>query len=152
MRYIAEKYEGQGTPLLGKTLKERALINQWIEVESQQFHPSFLHFSMEYFLAYLQKRPLDEQKLSPLVEKLDKVLDVLDTQLSKHKFLAGDEYSLADLGIAPSLLRIRTCRREMLSVRKNLSAWFEEMEARPAFKKMLEADSKWPFPYGPFSS
>jgi glutathione S-transferase len=39
VRYLAEKFEGQGTALLGKTPKERALVNQWWEVESQDFNP-----------------------------------------------------------------------------------------------------------------
>ena len=37
--YYAEKYAGQGTSLLGKTLEERALVEQWLEVEGQNFNP-----------------------------------------------------------------------------------------------------------------
>lgn len=34
MRYIADKYEAQGTPkLYGSTKAERALVEQWMEVE-----------------------------------------------------------------------------------------------------------------------
>ncbi|GLJ52775.1 hypothetical protein SUGI_1124180 [Cryptomeria japonica] len=39
IRYYVEKYAGQGTCLLGKTLDERALIEQWLEVEGQNFGP-----------------------------------------------------------------------------------------------------------------
>ncbi|KAL3697950.1 hypothetical protein R1sor_012026 [Riccia sorocarpa] len=38
-RYIATKYEGKGTPLYGKTLTEKALVEQWMEVEGQNYHP-----------------------------------------------------------------------------------------------------------------
>ncbi len=42
-RYIAEKYDGQGTPLLGNTLTEKARINQWVEVEVRIFHLQLQH-------------------------------------------------------------------------------------------------------------
>ncbi|CAM6069066.1 unnamed protein product [Sphagnum tenellum] len=38
-RYISDKYEGQGTALFGKTEREKALVNQWLEVESQNYNP-----------------------------------------------------------------------------------------------------------------
>ncbi|CAI7882950.1 unnamed protein product, partial [Closterium sp. NIES-54] len=38
-RYVADKYAEQGTNLLGSTLKERALVNLWLEVESQNYNP-----------------------------------------------------------------------------------------------------------------
>ncbi len=37
-RYVAEKYNGQGTPLLGNTLTEKAIINKWVEVEGQNHY------------------------------------------------------------------------------------------------------------------
>ncbi len=47
-RYIAEKYDGQGTPLLGNTLTEKAIINKWVEVEGQNFSPPATAIVLEY--------------------------------------------------------------------------------------------------------
>ncbi|GAA0158757.1 transferase [Lithospermum erythrorhizon] len=37
-RYYATKYADQGTNLLGTTLEERALVDQWLEVEGHNFN------------------------------------------------------------------------------------------------------------------
>lgn len=67
-RYIAEKFKDQGPEnFLGKTLEEQAVIYQWIESESHQFNDfAFSPLSMEYFMAYYEKRPVKEEVLAPL--------------------------------------------------------------------------------------
>jgi glutathione S-transferase len=71
--------------------------------------------------------------------------------LAKTEYLAGNFYSIADLNIAPSLLRVSVLHPELINDRKNVKAWFDVITSRPAFKKMLEADKAWAFPYGPFT-
>jgi len=39
LRHYAEKYKNQGTDLLGKTIEERGLVEQWLEVEAHNFNP-----------------------------------------------------------------------------------------------------------------
>lgn len=153
VRYIAEKYKDQGPNVLGSTLEEKALVNQWVDMEGHRFNDfAFAPWSMEYFLSYAQKRRLNESFLAPLYEKLKFFLDVVDKQLSKTKYLAGDFYSMADLNIAPSLLRVSVLQPELINERKNVKAWFDVITSRPAFEKMLEADAGWAFPYGPFTT
>ncbi|KAJ7795981.1 glutathione S-transferase, partial [Mycena olivaceomarginata] len=62
-------------------------------------------------------------------------LDVYEVILGKHKFLGGDEYSLADLfhfGSAPRLaengIDIMTSKS-----RPNVTRWWNELTARPAW-------------------
>lgn len=151
VRYIAQKFASQGTPLLGETLEEQAIINQWVEVESHHLNEPFKVLSMEYYLSYLMKdRPLDQKLVAEKTQKLEEVFDVLEAQLSKTKYLASNSYSMADLTCAPSLLRLMTISPELITSRKNVKAWYEKLSSRPAFKKMLEKDPEWNIHYGPF--
>jgi glutathione S-transferase len=145
IRYIAEKYEGQGAPLLGKTLKERALVNQWVEVEGQNFFAPYEAISLESFKAFYFKRPLDKQLVTSNFEKLEKVFNVYEAQLSRNKYLAGDHYSIADLVHTPSLHRLKRVDVNAFAKWKHVTAWYEDIRSRPAFQKVLEWDSKWPF-------
>ena len=39
VRYIATKYYEVGTPLYGHTLQDKATMEQWLEVEAQNYNP-----------------------------------------------------------------------------------------------------------------
>ncbi|WP_348240373.1 glutathione S-transferase N-terminal domain-containing protein, partial [Salmonella enterica] len=39
IRYYSEKYKSQGTDLLGKTIEERGVVEQWLEVEALKYNP-----------------------------------------------------------------------------------------------------------------
>ncbi|WP_411024451.1 glutathione S-transferase N-terminal domain-containing protein, partial [Salmonella sp. s57359] len=47
IRYFAEKYKSQGTDLLGKTIEERGLVEQWLEVEAHNFHPPIYDLAIQ---------------------------------------------------------------------------------------------------------
>ena len=153
VRYIAQKFASQGTPLLGETLEEEAIINQWVEVESHHLNEPFKVMSREYYLSYItEDRPLDKEVVAEKTQKLEEVFDVFEAQLSKTKYLASNSYSMADLTCAPTLLRLMAIKPELITSRKNVKRWYEELRSRPAFKKMLEKDAEWDVDYGPFLS
>jgi glutathione S-transferase len=140
-RYIAEKYDGQGTPLLGNTLTEKTRINQWVEVEGQNFAPPATALAREYFISSTYKRPLNEELIATQLEKLGKVLDIYDSHLSQNRYLAGDYYSLADLLHTPFLVLLKNVTGELITSRQHVAAWCDDLAKRTAFKKVLE--SKW---------
>lgn len=136
-RYVAAKFEGQGTPLMGSTLKEQALVNVWVEVESQTFFPVVYALSVELRC----KIQPDAAVIESNMEKLGKILDVYEAQLSKHKYLAGDFFSLADLFHIPMLhffWHAADVQRAVITSRPHVRAWYEETVARPAWQKILQ--------------
>ena len=60
-RYISEKFEHQGTPLFGKTLEDRALVNQWLEVESHNYNPPIYGVVSEVTFAKYKGLTTDEK-------------------------------------------------------------------------------------------
>lgn len=143
-RYLAEMYQDQGVPLLGKSLEKRAIINQWIEVESQNFRPAIGPMVRELFVSGVMNKPLNEAIVHAGLAKLKPVFEVYEAQLSKHKYIAGDEYSLADLFHAPNLhYLMTTLKTEVYGNHPRVLAWAENITSRPAFAKVVELDAKW---------
>ncbi|CAI5980894.1 unnamed protein product, partial [Closterium sp. NIES-64] len=96
-RYVADKYAEQGTNLLGSTLKERALVNLWLEVESQNYNPPISGLIAEKIFKPRKGLTTDEAKAAEYKAKLSQVLDVYEARLASNDYLSGSFFSLADL-------------------------------------------------------
>ncbi|KAL3695886.1 hypothetical protein R1sor_009962 [Riccia sorocarpa] len=83
-RFIATKYEGQGTPLYGKTPTEKALVEQWMEVEGQNYHPviTALNYQLLVKKIFTGEGP-DEAAVAADVPKLNAVLDIYEARLTE---------------------------------------------------------------------
>lgn len=140
IRYYAEKYKNQGTDLLGKTIEERGLVEQWLEVEAHNFHPAIYNLVINVLFAPLQGTPSNQKVIEESDEKLKKVLDIYEEKLSKTKYLAGDFFSLADLSHLPfgHYLVNQTGRGNLVRERKHVSEWWDDISNRPSWKKVLE--------------
>ncbi|HLI20596.1 MAG TPA: glutathione S-transferase family protein [Stellaceae bacterium] len=69
---------------------------------------------------------------------LDYLLGMMEETLAAGPWLAGREYSLADIAMAPFINRIEVLKRpEMVSAAKRprLADWWQRIQARPAFKE-----------------
>ena len=89
---------------------------------------SYAPYKMEY--------PIDRFSM-----EVKRQLDVLDRQLAENPFIAGDEYTIADMAIFPWYGNLALGRQynagEFLDVAsyKNVVAWAEKLDARPAVKR-----------------
>ncbi len=73
-------------------------------------------------------------------EALDFLLDNMEQTLGRGPWLAGAEYSLADIAMAPFINRIEVLKRpEMVEAarRPNLAQWWQRIQARPAYQQAL---------------
>ncbi|CAH8355602.1 unnamed protein product [Eruca vesicaria subsp. sativa] len=140
MRYIAEKYRSQGPDLLGKTIEERGQVEQWLDVEATSYHPPLLALTLNIVFAPLMGLPADEKVIKESEEKLGEVLDVYEAQLSKNEYLAGDFVSLADLAHLPftEYLVGAIGKAYMIKDRKHVSAWWDKISNRAAWKEVSE--------------
>ena len=140
IRYYAEKYKSQGTNLLGKTIEERGLVEQWLEVEGNNFHPPIYDLVIQVLYAPTRGIPSDPKVIQECEEKLEKVLDVYEERLSKRKYLAGDFFSLADLSHLPftHYLVNQMGKENMIRKRKHVSGWWDDISSRPSWKKVLQ--------------
>ena len=79
-------------------------------------------------------------------EKLNKVLDVYEQRLGESRFLAGDEFTLADLSHLPNTqyLVSVTDKGEMFTKRKNVGRWWSEISGRDSWKKVVDLQKPQP--------
>lgn len=94
----------------------------------------FGHFYV--YAPYKMEYPIDRFSM-----EVKRQLDVLDRQLAENPFVAGDEYTIADMAIFPwygnLALGCQYNAGEFLDVAsyKNVVAWAEKLDARPAVKR-----------------
>lgn len=139
-RFICHKYEGKGTPLYGSSPKDKALVEQWLEVESQNYNPPCSAIVVEKVFKPFRGGQADEAIVQANLEKLNKVLDIYEAHLSKSKYLAGDFFSLADLSHIPYTHYLVNVAKlgEVIESRPHVKAWWEDITSRPSWKKVLE--------------
>ena len=88
------------------------------------------------YAPYKMEYPIDRFSM-----EVKRQLDVLDRQLDENPFIAGDEYTIADMAIFPWYGNLALGRQynagEFLDVAsyKNVVAWAEKLDARPAVKR-----------------
>ncbi|KAL7116650.1 hypothetical protein ACP275_03G017400 [Erythranthe tilingii] len=140
IRYYAEKYRSKGTELLGKTIEERGLIEQWLDVEAHSFQPPLYDSVIQVLFGPRLGMTPDQTRLDENEKKLAQVLDVYEERLSKSKYLAGDSFSLADLSHLPfgQYLVAGLGKEYMIKDRKNVSKWWDDISSRPCWKKVVQ--------------
>lgn len=140
-RYICEKYKETGNKgLYGANPLAKASIDQWLEAEGQSFQPPSAALVFQLAFAPRMKVKQDEGLIRQSEGKLASVLDVYEKRLGECQFLAGDEFSLADLSHLPNThyLVNATDRGELFTSRKNVGRWWGEISSRESWKKVVE--------------
>ncbi|KAJ7158047.1 glutathione S-transferase [Mycena crocata] len=141
-RYLAEKYADQGPSLLPMDLKGRALFEQAVSVESANFYPHAMKAVTETLINPHHGVPTNQTALAHEVSELSAKLEVYNVILEKQKFLAGDQYTLADifhLSYAPFLAAAGI---DVMTNRPNVARWWKEVISRPAWIKLQEQGIK----------
>jgi glutathione S-transferase len=76
------------------------------------------------------------------VKRFDKLLSDMETVLAEEPWLAGKQFSLADIGYAPYALRLEHLKLQFLwDNRPHIQPWFERLQERRAFKAAFD---DWP--------
>ena len=92
MHYLAE-----GSPLLPGDRLERARVLQWLFFE-QYSHEPYIAVA-RYIVRYLGRPGKLEAKLQEKMAPGYAALKVMEQHLAQHRFLAGETYSIADIGL-----------------------------------------------------
>ena len=146
IRYIATKYHDVGTSLYGRTLQEKATIEQWLEVEAQNYNPLLSILVTELIINPRFGTPTNEIIVAEQLAKLEKVLDIYEAHFARtgNKFLAGDFFSLADLSHLPFthyLVNVAN-RGSVITSRKHVNSWWQNISSRPSWEKVLSLHNK----------
>ena len=81
--------------------------------------------------------PVDEAIVTNSLAKLDESLKVYNGILAKQKYLAGDEFTLADLYHLPfGKMTIEAGFKETFEKYANVWAWWERISGRESWKNV----------------
>ena len=134
VRYLAAKH-GAGT-LEPADPHERARASQWMDwmltVCAPAIHPLF------WGLIRTPPEKRDNAKIDEAREKTADALRMLDTQLGKTRFAAGDAFSIGDIPVGLITYRFRKLVPDRTGMGlDNLERWFLGLEQRKAFKDQI---------------
>lgn len=90
-------YLAEGTRLLPEDRWPRAQVMQWLFFE-QYSHEPFIA-TVRFWVKYLGKRDEWRDRIAETSKKGYAALDVMEQQLAKTPFLAGDDYTIADIAL-----------------------------------------------------
>lgn len=129
--YIAEK----SGKLIPHDLQARAQVYRWLITSLNNIEP----FALPIFFADLMGDSNPHMKaLRPWhVEILDRFFPTLDQMLKLQPFVAGSEFTVADIILTCVLREIR--KTEILPRYPHIEKYRQRCEERPAFVKVLNA-------------
>jgi glutathione S-transferase len=125
MRYVAAKV---GSPLYPTDLSQRSQVERWMDWLLATLYD--LHLTG--FKAARANEPMPEAAAKAMGE----ALTILEKQLEKTDYVAGDQLTIADLCLAPIVhrcLNFKVALPELPALR----AWHANLAARPSFKKAV---------------
>ncbi|KAJ3702022.1 hypothetical protein LUZ61_005727 [Rhynchospora tenuis] len=137
-KYVLRKYKSSDTDdlLRENNLTESTLVDQWLDVEAHHYDPLVFHISYNAFVLPKIGGTGDQKLIDTNLEKLKKVLEVYEAQLSKTKYLAGNFISLADLSHFPATYYfMATPYANLFDNYPHVKAWWENLMTRPSLKK-----------------
>ena len=91
-------YLAEGTPFLPKDAYERALVYQWLFFE-QYSHEPYIAVRRALMVYPERARDATPERLASTLAGGEKALSVMETQLEKTPFIAGDTYTVADIAL-----------------------------------------------------
>lgn len=139
--YLAEKFDA----FLPKDLEKRAQTMNWLFW--QMGSAPYLGGGFGHFYAYAPVKI--EYAINRFSMEAKRQLDVLDKRLAENKYLAGDEYTIADIAVWPwygALVRGDLYEAaEFLDVKSysNIVRWADEIAKRPAVKRGRVVNKTW---------
>ena len=134
VRYLAAKY-GPGK-LEPSDLHERARASSWMDWQLSVASPAI--FGMFWGLIRTPPEKRDHAAIDASRDKTTAAMKILDAQLAKTAFVAGNSLSMGDIPVALMAYRFRRLVPERSGL-DNLERWFSGIEQRPAFKEHVLA-------------
>lgn len=142
--YLAEK-TGK---LCSEDVKTRYDVMQWLMFQMGNVGPMFGQNG--YFQGYCPEDiPLAKKRYHDVCKQ---IYGVLDKRLAESAYLAGDDYSIADVATFPwTMIKQRTMHKIEIEEYPNVLRWNEEVSQRPGVQRgiaMMSGDMKVGNPTG----
>ncbi len=131
-RYLAEKYKPE---LLGVTVEERALIEQWSVWSLVEFQPDLVAMLIQ--MLFVPEARRDHEIIEKAKSRLPEKFSILNAHLRNREYVVSNYFSLADINAA-SVANIGLGLGMNLSDYPHMMDWLTRMKSRKSFKAVAE--------------
>ncbi|RKH26637.1 glutathione S-transferase family protein [Corallococcus praedator] len=128
-------YFAEGTPFIPSDRLERARMLQWMFFE-QYSHEPYIAVARAW-LTFFGVPAGKEKELEERIQKGYAALDVMEGELSKRPFFAGEHYSLADISLY-AYTHVAEEGRFDLGRYPAIRSWFERVQAQPRHLRITD--------------
>ena len=133
VRYLFNRY-GKA-PLQPADPIARAHADQWTDWKTSTFWPPTRVLLVQLVRTPEEKR--DAAAIEAAKQQTFAAAKILDAQLAKTPYVAGDQFTWGDIAVASAAQRYLNLPIERPTL-KNLEAWYARIRERPGFKKWLD--------------
>jgi glutathione S-transferase len=134
-QYLAAKRPASG--LLPAEADRRAVVNQWQCWDLAHWDPACATLIFERLVKPLFGMGVeDPAKVTEGLERFHRVAAVLDGQLKKTAFVAGNDLTVADFSIGAALTT-QPIVRFPLDVYPNIMRWYKSLNELPGWRKSV---------------
>ena len=132
--YLASKYPEK--KLVSADPRARAEIAKWMFWNASHLEAALFTILLEkLFAKFVYGRDASEIKLKDAQADVDRFAPILNAQLEGHPYVAGNDFSIADICIGSTLeFAIQTGNFDIAPY-KHAAAWLGKLQARDAWKK-----------------
>ena len=133
VRYLCAKHAmGKLYPV---GLREQFMAEQWMDWQQTTFNPA----GREAFVQWIRtpaglRQP---ERIAQSNAATEPLLDILDAHLARQPFMAGAQFTMADIPVACEMHRWFGLPQPR-AARPNLDRWYDTMLARPASRGVLD--------------
>ncbi len=121
-------YLAEGTPLLPEARYARAQVLQWLFFEQYSHEPNIA--TVRFWIHFLHKQDEWRDRIADTQKKGYAALAVMEQQLAKTPFIAGDHYSVADIALY-AYTHVAEQGHYRLDDYPQLRAWLARVAAQP---------------------
>ena len=119
--------------------KQRCEFNRWLLWEASIWFPSCYIYLLEYVVKPLLQAEPDQSVIDAEAPKWNKHAAILNEQLSKTKWLCGDNLTIADIAVAAPM-HLHATQRLPLDQCPHLTRWLtEQVEKLPEWQRTQAA-------------
>ena len=137
-QYLAESnamlcYLAEGSALLPAERYARAKVLEWMFFEQYSHEPYIA--TVRYWVKFLGKRDEWREKIATAMERGHAALGVMERQLQRQAFLAGEVYTIADIALF-AYTHVADEGGYDLAAYPRVRGWLARVAKQPRFKPM----------------
>ncbi len=132
LRYLCNAH-APGTPLYPADPRARADIDAWLDFEATAMEAP----AQIVFAGMVQIGSRDDGAISAALREWSAQWRALEMRLTRTRFIAGGQLTLADIAFGPTLHRWFALRIPGQPAMPHLRAWYDMLTTRPAYRAHL---------------